>query len=100
MILSREEFLERIKEVVGEDTTEESLGVIEDFTDTFEHLEELSSGQEDWKTKYEENDKTWREKYRDRFFNNDTDVTINEEIEDEDEDEPLSYDDLFEERED
>ena len=99
MILSRDEFLERIKNVVGEDTTEESLGVIEDFTDTFEHLEELSSGQEDWKAKYEENDKTWREKYRDRFFNNDTDETINEEIEDEGE-EPLSYDDLFEERED
>ena len=99
MILSKEEFLEKIKQIVGEDTTEESLGIIEDFTDTYNHLEELSSGQEDWKAKYEENDKAWRQKYRDRFFSNDTEETIDEGLEDED-DEPLTFDDLFEERED
>ena len=100
MRLTREEFLERIKTVVGDDTSEESLSVIEDFTDTYNHLEELSTGQEDWKTKYEENDKGWREKYRDRFFNNDDVSNDNlDEDDDVDEDEPLSYDDLFEERE-
>ena len=27
----------------------------------------------EWKTKYEENDKAWREKYTNRFFNNEGD---------------------------
>lgn len=100
MKLSREEFFEKIKTIVGEDTSEETLSIIEDLTDTYNHLEELSTGQEDWKAKYEENDKEWREKYRDRFFNSD-DVTNDnlEENEDVDEDEPLSYEDLFKESE-
>lgn len=102
-VLSRDDFFERIRQVIGDDTSEESLVTLEDFTDTYNHLEEISSGQEDWKAKYKENDDTWRKKYRDRFFNsenNENDNFIGTDELDEDEDEPLTFEDLFKERED
>ena len=46
----------------------------------------------DWKSKYEENDKQWREKYRDRFFNADGDG--NKPL-DEEPPKPMNFDDLF-----
>lgn len=66
-VLTVEEFLNKIKERTGEDTSDETLQFIEDATDT---INSLSSNvdEEDWKTKYQENDKEWRKKYKDRFF--------------------------------
>ena len=58
--------------------------------------------QTDWKKKYEENDKQWREKYRDRFFSGNEDGTKNPDpIEPPTEpntlppDSPKTFDDLF-----
>ena len=67
MIRKGEELLAMIKGVIGEDTSDESLQLIEDVSDTINDYEDRAK--EDWKAKYEANDKTWREKYRDRFFN-------------------------------
>lgn len=67
-VRTTEELLESIKTRVGDSTEDADLEFLEDVTDTLSDLREKSSGQEDWKTKYEENDKQWREKYRDRFF--------------------------------
>lgn len=53
---------ELINRITG--TDDESLSLIEDITDTINSYEEA----EDWKSKYEENDKEWREKYRARFM--------------------------------
>ena len=50
-------------------TSDEDLAFIADVTDTLDSMEKNSG--EDWKTKYEENDKMWRQKYHDRFFNSD-----------------------------
>ena len=49
---------------------------------------------EDWKTKYEENDKEWRRKYTERFFSKGEDP---EDPEDPEEEEPKTFEDLFEE---
>lgn len=68
MIKSKEEILTLLKDRIGEDTSDEAIGFIEDVTDTFNDLEEKGKGQENWKEKYEENDKAWRQKYRDRFY--------------------------------
>lgn len=98
-IKTKEELLESIKSRIGDDTSDETITFLEDVTDTLSDYEERSKGDgEDWKTKYEENDKYWREKYRERFFSKD--VVVKEELDDED-DEPksMSYDDLFEEKE-
>lgn len=67
-VRTTDEILESIKTLVGDSTEDADLEFLEDVTDTLSDLRSKSEGQEDWKTKYEENDKQWREKYRDRFF--------------------------------
>ena len=103
-ILSREDYLERLNTLVGEDNTDEALQIIEDFTDTFDNLstQNDNNDNENWKQKYEELDATWRQKYRDRFMNSQTteeDVIEEQEDNVETDGELKEYDELFEERE-
>lgn len=102
-ILSREDYLERLNKLVGEDNSDEALQIIEDFTDTFDNLgTQNDNDNEDWKQKYEELDATWRQKYRDRFMNSQTteeDVIEEQKDNVETDGELKEYDDLFEERE-
>ena len=103
-VLTREDYLERLNALVGEDNTDEALQIIEDFTDTFDNLgtQNDNNDNENWKQKYEELDATWRQKYRDRFMNS---QTTEEDVIEEQEDnveldgEMREYDELFEERE-
>ena len=94
MVLDKNQFLERLKEKVG--TDENDIQLLEDFTDTYTHLEQ--SAGVDWKAKFEENDKQWKEKYRERFF---TPQEIKREQEEDvkKDGEELSFNDLFKERE-
>ena len=98
-VRTKDELLEIIKGRIGDDTSDETISFIEDITDTLSDYEEkaTNSDTEEWKTKYEENDKMWREKYRERFFSKE----VKKEDEDfsDDEIKSLSYDDLFEEKE-
>ena len=61
--------LSKIKERIGEDTSDEALRFIEDVTDTIDDYESKTKDNTDWKKKYEDNDAEWRKKYKDRFFN-------------------------------
>lgn len=71
-IKSREEILEIVKTRIGDSTEDEDIGFLEDITDTLDDLENKAKGDGvDWKTRYEENDKAWKEKYRNRFFSSD-----------------------------
>ena len=79
-IRKREELLSAIRERFTDDTSDETLGLLEDITDTLDDYENRANDSTDWKTKYEENDANWRQKYRDRFFNssnNDDDLEDN-----------------------
>ena len=68
-VKNKEEILEAIKTRVGDNTDDETISLLEDVSDTFTDLETRANGDgEDWKTKYKENDKTWRERYTNRFF--------------------------------
>ena len=68
-VRNKEEILEAIKTRVGEQTDDETISFLEDVSDTFTDLETRANCDgEDWKTKYEENDKSWRERYTNRFF--------------------------------
>ena len=105
-ILNREEFMSRLQERIGEDNSDEALSFIEDMEDTFNDLETKSSGNndEEWQKKYDELDKSWREKYKARFFNSETtpkDVKEEQtkDVKDDSETDDVSFDDLFEERE-
>lgn len=65
-VLSKEDFLNLIKERTKDSTDDETLKFIEDVTDTINSLSD--SDGVDWKAKCEETDKMWRQKYKDRFF--------------------------------
>lgn len=86
-----DEIMAKVRERIGEDDSDEAIEFIEDISDTFESF---SSG-EDWKTKYEEIDKKWREKYRNRFFTSKEEVE-EDEIEEPEEKEKKKFEDLFE----
>lgn len=87
-VRTTDEILESIKTRVGDSTEDADIEFLEDVTDTLSDLKSKTEGQEDWKTKYEENDKQWREKYRDRFFEK-------KEEKKEDPEAPKTFEDLF-----
>lgn len=87
-----EEIMESIKTRIGDSTEDADIELLEDVTDTLSDLITKSEGQEDWKTKYEENDKQWREKYRDRFF----EKKEEQEEKKEEPEAPKTFEDLFE----
>lgn len=89
--LSKNELIEKVKKYVGDRTDDETIEIIEDITDSID-----SSDADEWKKKYEENDKMWRDKYVSRFFDKkDEDLETPTEHEEE-EKEYNSYEDLFE----
>lgn len=86
-----DEIMAKVRERIGEDDSDEAIEFIEDISDTLESF----SNAEDWKTKFEENDKKWREKYRDRFFTSKEEVE-EDDIEEPEEKEKKKFEDLFE----
>lgn len=97
-IKSREDLLKSLNTLIGDNSTDENLAILEDVTDTLKDYEEKTADQTDWKTKYEQNDAEWRKKYKERFLSGET-------IKDEQEDDvkkdskSLTFDSLFKERE-
>lgn len=93
--LSKNELIEKVKKYVGDRTDDETIEIIEDITDSID-----TSDADEWRQKYEENDKMWRDKYVSRFFDKkDEDLETPTEHEEE-EKEYNSYEDLFEKEED
>lgn len=84
-VLSKEVFLNLIKEITKDSTDDDTLKFIEDATDTINSLSDTDG--EDWKTKYEDNDKMWRQKYKDRFFSAGDSAGNNHKSKDEEEEE-------------
>ena len=90
-VKSSKEILEALKSRLN-DTTDETLALIEDVSDTLNNAETNNKDNIDWKAKYEENEKQWRQKYHDRFFsssdadddkdgsNNETEITKFEDL--------------------
>lgn len=60
--LSKDELIEKVRKYVGDRKDDETIEIIEDISDSID-----SSDADDWKKKYEENDKMWRDKYISRF---------------------------------
>lgn len=67
-VRTREEILESLKTVIGDEPDDNKLSILEDVTDTLSDYERKTADQTDWKTKYEENEASWRKKYTDRFY--------------------------------
>ena len=91
-VRTTQEIIDALKESFGESPDDTQLAMLEDVSDTFTDLIEKSG--EDWKTKYEENDKAWRKRYTDRFSGKDDPEPIPPE-DDNESPKPLTYESLF-----
>lgn len=89
--LSKDELIEKVKKYVGDRTDDETIEIIEDISDSID-----SSDADEWKQKYKENDKMWRDKYISRFVEKKEDE-LDAPAEHEEEKEYNSFEDLFEE---
>lgn len=108
--LTPKDFLDKAKLILGDRTDDDALSFLEDCKDT---ITDDKDG-EDWKSKYDdlvkekdELDKSWRQKYRDRFFSADNPKSDNDtnpsnhandntdEIDVEEEAKKIRFDDLF-----
>lgn len=93
------ELLAEIGAMFGEDVSDEKLKMLEDISDTL--ADATAPDPDDWKGKYEELDKTWRQRYRDRFMGVQADPKVKVEVELEPPDpeppKPKTYEELFEE---
>lgn len=99
-VKTREEILEAIKSKIGEDTSDDSISLLEDITDTIDDYETRVADKTDWKNKYDELDATWRRKYIERFSGKSGEDIKNEQEEQiKDDSEPRTFDELFTERE-
>ena len=92
--LSKDELIEKVKKYVGDRTDDETIEIIEDISDSID-----SSDADNWKQKYEENDKMWRDKYISRFVEKKEDELDTPTEHEEEEKEYNSFEDLFEEEE-
>lgn len=93
--LSKDELIEKVKKYVGDRTDDETIEIIEDLSDSLD-----SSDADEWRQKFEENDKMWRDKYISRFLEKKEDEPDTPTEHEEEEKEYNSFEDLFEEEED
>lgn len=96
MVKSKEEIMGSLKNILGDNTSDEALVLLEDVNDTLSvDNESIKAEMESWKNKYEENDAEWRKKYRDRFYG-DVDDTEERIFQEESvEEKPLTFENLF-----
>lgn len=93
--LSKDELIEKVRKYVGDRKDDETIEIIEDISDSID-----SSEADEWKKKYEENDKMWRDKYISRFVEKKEDELDTPTEHEEEEKVYTSFGDLFEEEED
>ena len=102
-VLTHDEFMKKLNTLTDGKTDDDTLTIIQDFTDTFKSLEEkedVEAVRVEYEQKLKTLDYTWRNKYRDAFFNGTEEKKDEEEEEEEEEkEEPHKYEDLFKEGE-
>lgn len=96
MIKTKEELIEAVKLKFAGDDSDETISLLEDINDTFDDLASRTEGADEWREKYEENDKEWRRRYIERFSGEVKDDPIPDEA-DEPEEIKTTYEELFEE---
>ena len=90
MKMTKSEIMEVTKQILGDRKDDEALAYLENLSDSLEE-----NDGEDWKTKYDELDKSWRERYAQRFF----DGKKPEPITTEKDENQLTFENLFKDNE-
>lgn len=89
-VLSKEDLIAKLNASFGENLSDDNISLLEDVSDTIDSFAES----EDWKTKYEENDASWRKRYKERFEGKEDDSPESE-PEIEHYESPAKFEDLF-----
>ena len=103
MVKTKDELLSSFKSLIGERDDDDTIQFLEDFSDTVDSF----SKADEWRRRYEENDKEWRERYRARFFDGGAvepaptpgEVVERHDEDTEDESREYTYEELFEKKE-
>lgn len=94
MVRTTDEILQRVKEYVGGNSDDSTLELVADISDTLRAGEDNRERITELETQVQEIDSTWRQKYRDRFFN--TSENENDfEPEQNEKKKPTSFEELF-----
>ena len=89
-VSTKEDLVARLTASFGENLSDDNISLLEDVSDTLDSFLDT----EDWKTKYEENDASWRKRYKERFEGKEDDRPENE-PEIEHNESPTKFEDLF-----
>ena len=92
-VKTKDEILASVRSIVGEDTSDATLELFDDISDTLDSY--INSENINYKEKYEQNDREWRQKYRDRFFGKGSDN--DDEPDEQPDSKPMTYEQLFKE---
>lgn len=87
MVVSKDELIECVKNLVGDNTSDDVITLLENLSDT---LTNSGEDNENWKKKYDELDANWRRKYIERFSSGNP-----ADVKEKDEAEKVTYSDLF-----
>ena len=98
-VVSKDSILESVKTMIGETPSDEGLELMENISDTYADLESRVNDTEDWKTKYEENDRQWRQKYTERFSSGSAPEDDTDPEPDDEPPTPKTFEELFEVKE-
>lgn len=96
-VKSKDEIMKALQGKFADATDDDTLSLITDISDTVDDLNKKVADSGNWEEKYKENDKQWREKYRDAFFNPEAKKEIEKEEKppEERKEKPLTYESLF-----
>lgn len=92
--LSKDELIEKVRKYVGDRNDDETIEIIEDISDSID-----SADADEWRQKFEENDRMWRDKYISRFLEKKEDEPDTPTEHEEEEKAYIYFEDLFEEEE-
>lgn len=99
-VKDKDSILAAVKQMIGDNTSDEFIALMEDITDTITDYESKIADKTDWKAKYDEMDENWRKKYIERFSGKSGEEVKDEQEEQiKDDGEVRSFDELFSERE-
>lgn len=93
-VKSKDEIMQMISDKFKDQTDDATLELIGDISDTINGYENKIKTSGDWEKKYAENDKAWREKYKERFFSGEP-IPEPEPDPETEEKKPKSFEDLF-----
>lgn len=95
-VVNKDTIMERLRENFNDNDSDDVLGLLEDVTDTLNDYQSRLEENGDWKERYEQNDREWRQKYKDRFFNNDPEPDPEPEPDkDPEQAKPTTFEELF-----